>query len=60
MQREAVNDAWDLPKSSTMEQFYESQPEWSDSSPLGDDFHWKWYYAFQQVGDETAADLAGE
>ena len=60
VQREAVNDAWDLPKSSTMEQFYESHPEWSDSSPLGDDFHWKWYYAFQQVGDETAAELAGE
>ena len=60
VQREAVNDAWDLPKSTTMERFYASHPEWSDSSPLGEDFHWKWYYAFQQVGDETAADLAGE
>ena len=60
VQREAVNDAWDLPKSVTMERFYASHPEWSDSPPLGEDFHWKWYYAFQQVGDEEAADLARE
>ena len=55
-----MNDAWDLPKSVTMERFYASHPEWSDSPPLGEDFHWKWYYAFQQVGDEEAADLARE
>jgi len=59
-QREAVNDAWDLPKSATMEPFYESHPQWSDSAPLAAGFHWKWYYAFQQVGDETAAELARE
>jgi len=60
VQREAVNDAWDLPKSATMDVFYASHPEWSDSEPLTDQWHWKWYYAFQQVGDETAAELAGK
>jgi ABC-2 type transport system permease protein len=60
VQRETVNDAWDLPKSATMEPFYESHPEWSDSAPLGEGYHWKWYYAFQQVGDESAAELARE
>jgi ABC-2 type transport system permease protein len=60
VQREAVNDAWDLPKAATMEPFYASHPEWSDSEPMTDAWHWKWYYAFQQVGDESAADLARE
>ena len=60
VQREAVNDAWDLPKSTTMEAFYASHPEWSDSAPINEEWHWKWYYAFQQVGDELAADLAQE
>lgn len=60
VQREAVNDAWDLPKSDTMDPFYASHPEWADSEPLNDTWHWKWYYAFQQVGDEIAADLAKE
>jgi ABC-2 type transport system permease protein len=43
-----------------MEPFYASHPEWSDSEPMTDAWHWKWYYAFQQVGDESAADLARE
>ncbi len=58
VQREAVNDAWDLPKAVTMDAFYASHPEWSDSEPLNEEWHWKWYYAFQQMGDETAADLS--
>ncbi len=58
LQREVVNDAWDLPKADTMEPFYASHPEWSDSEPMTDAFHWKWYYAFQQIGDERAAGLA--
>ncbi len=58
VQREAVNDAWDLPISDTMDAFYASHPEWSDSPPITGVWHWKWYYAFQQVGDETAAELS--
>ena len=58
LQREAVNDAWDLPKSVTMERFLAVHPEWSDTRPVTEQWHWKWYYAFQHVGDVTASELS--
>ena len=51
-QREAVNDAWDLPVSATMEPFLERHPDWTDYATIEGAFEWKWYYAFQQVGDQ--------
>lgn len=57
-QREAVNDAWDLPVSATMEPFLERHPEWADHAEVERTFEWKWYYAFQQVGDQTAESLS--
>jgi ABC-2 type transport system permease protein len=57
-QREAVNEAWDLPKSATMEAFLERHPEWTAYSEISRPFEWKWYYAFQQVGDERAERLS--
>ena len=57
-QREAVNDAWDLPKSATMEPFVERHPQWADYAEVSQPFEWKWYYAFQQVGDQTAEPLS--
>lgn len=59
LQRETVNDAWDLPKAVTMEPFFVTHPEWADTRPVTEPFHWKWYYAFQQRGDEVAAELSG-
>lgn len=53
MQREKVNDAWDLPKESTMQPFTERNPEWTDFVHVDSSFEWKWYYAFQQVGDQS-------
>lgn len=58
LQRETVNAAWDLPKEATMAPFYASHPEWAHSEPVTRPFHWKWYYAFQQMGDEAAAPLS--
>jgi ABC-2 type transport system permease protein len=58
LQRETVNGAWDLPKEATLTPFFASHPEWADTAPITQPFHWKWYYAFQQVGDETAAGLS--
>jgi len=58
LQRETVNGAWDLPKEATMTPFFASHPEWADTAPITQPFHWKWYYAFQQMGDETAAGLS--
>ncbi len=54
-QREAVNDAWDLPKADTMEPFVTAHPEWRDYAQVSQPFEWKWYYAFQQMGDEFVA-----
>ena len=59
-QREAVNDAWDLPREATYQPFLERYPEWTNHTNWNDEdgFEWKWYYAFQQVGDQTAAPLS--
>ena len=57
-QREAVNDAWDLPKAATMEPFIERHPAWADYTEVSQPFEWKWYYAFQQVGDQTVEPLS--
>lgn len=57
-QREAVNDAWDLPKSATMEPFIELYPALAPYTRMSSEFEWKWYYAFQQMGDVKAAKLS--
>jgi ABC-2 type transport system permease protein len=54
-QRQAVHGAWDLPPDAIMEKFFLSHPQWRDTAPLPAGFHWKWYYAFQQLGDESVA-----
>lgn len=55
-QREMVNRAWDIPREDTMARFYARHPEWANSAPLPPKFHYKWYFAFHQVGDESVAD----
>ena len=57
-QREAVNAAWDLPKASTMAAFVEQHPQWAGFAAVERPFEWKWYYAFQQVGDQRAQALS--
>jgi ABC-2 type transport system permease protein len=59
-QREAVNDAWDLPKATTMQAFTDTHPQYINHVSMQSEFEWKWYYAFQQVGDQTAASLSAE
>jgi ABC-2 type transport system permease protein len=55
-QREVIHGAWDLPKAGTMQAFFRTHPAWRDTAPVDENgFHWKWYYAFQQVGDESVA-----
>jgi ABC-2 type transport system permease protein len=57
-QREAVNDAWDVPTQVTMDAFLERHPEWSEFAEIEGAFEWKWYYAFQQVGDQKTEGLS--
>lgn len=55
-QREQVNRAWDIPRDDTMRRFYASHSAWADSPPLTEAFHYKGYFAFHQVGDESVRD----
>lgn len=57
-QREAVNDGWDLPKEDTMAPFLARHPEWYGYTQIEQPFEWKWYYAFQQVGDQKTEVLS--
>ena len=57
-QREVVNGAWDLPKDQTMHAFVDRHPEWRGKTEIRAPFEWKWYYAFQQVGDESVEELS--
>jgi len=57
-QREAVNDAWDLPRDTTMQAFFERHPQWANYTKQTSSFEWQWYYAFQQVGDQQAEHLS--
>lgn len=58
LQREAVNDAWDLPREETMKAFFDRHPEWADYERTDSAFEWQWYYAFQQVGDQKTESLS--
>lgn len=55
-QRETVHAGWDRPKPETMAAFGALYPEWRDTPPIEGGFHWKWYYAFQHLGDVSVAD----
>jgi ABC-2 type transport system permease protein len=58
LQRESVNNAWDIPKQATMQPFLVRHPEWADNAEVSRPFEWKWFFAFQQVGDQKAEPLA--
>lgn len=59
-QREAVNDAWDLPVEVTMQTFEAAHPEFKGHEKVVEGFDWRWYYAFQQNGDQAAAELSND
>lgn len=54
--REHVHGAWDRPREATMEQFLAIYPQHAPGSALPPAFHWKWYFAFQHLGDLHVAD----
>lgn len=49
--REHVHGAWDRPREDTMQRFLAVYPQHSAGSALPPTFHWKWYFAFQHLGD---------
>jgi ABC-2 type transport system permease protein len=56
--REAVHDAWDLDRSATLQRFYKLYPKWANSPPMQRPFEWKWYFAFQHLGDQHVAQMS--
>jgi ABC-2 type transport system permease protein len=56
--REAVHAGWDKPKAETMRRFFAVHPEWSGTAPVSKPFEWKWYYAFQHLGDLHVAEMS--
>lgn len=54
-QRQWVHSGWDQPKEATFERFFRTHPEWRGTPPVVGRFHWKWYYAMQQAGDDAVA-----
>jgi len=54
-QREAVHRAWDIPRAAIMAPFVAKHPEWRGTPPVGARFHWKWYYAMHEMGDDSVA-----
>lgn len=54
-QRQEVHQGWDLPRNAVMEKFFRTHPQWSGTPPVTGRFHWKWYYAMHQVGDEAVS-----
>lgn len=54
-QRQQVHQGWDLPKAETFAKFFRTHPEWKDTPPVTGRFHWKWYYAMHQAGDDAVA-----
>jgi ABC-2 type transport system permease protein len=55
-QRENVHAGWDRPKNATMQAFFREYPDWQNTPPIEGGFHWKWYYAFQHLGDVSVRD----
>jgi ABC-2 type transport system permease protein len=56
--REAVHDAWDLDRDATLQRFYKLYPEFATSPPMQRPFEWKWYHAFQHLGDQQVEALS--
>ena len=57
-QREQIHAGWDRPKSQTMNRFFALYPQWRDTATIRERFVWRWYYAFQHLGDRAVAPQA--
>ena len=49
--REEVQGGWDKPKTETMARFAAVYPQFADRAAVPETFTWKWYFAFQHLGD---------
>ncbi len=49
--REEVHAGWDRPKADTMARFVAAYPRYADQAAVPETFSYKWYHAFQELGD---------
>lgn len=54
--REYVHAGWDRPRDQTMRDFLKVYPQHAPGSAIPPTFHWKWYFAFQHLGDLHVAE----
>lgn len=54
-QRQESHAAWDKPRAQTMDNFFVHNPDWSGTPPVTGRFAWRWYYAMQEMGDQSVA-----
>lgn len=52
-QREAYHEKWDTDQRPTLEKFYKHYPQFRSYGFPKENFNWLWYYAMQQMGDES-------
>lgn len=53
-QRDGYHQKWDEDKNVTMNGFYAQYPQFAHYGIPDETFHWGWYYAMQQAGDDAA------
>lgn len=56
-QRDEVHAGWDRPKAETMKRFFIRYPQFSQTTSVEGKFKWKWYFAFQELGDQSVEQL---
>ncbi|TGD80439.1 ABC transporter permease [Hymenobacter wooponensis] len=56
-QREEIHGGWDKPKTETMNRFFALYPQFRDTATIKERFVWRWYYAFQHLGDQSVQPL---
>lgn len=49
--REEVHAGWDRPRDATMQRFFALYPQYAATGAVPPTFSWKWYFAFQHLGD---------
>jgi ABC-2 type transport system permease protein len=59
-QRQHMHNAWDRDKQADLNAFYHRFPQYRDSPPLPEKFHWKWYFAMQLMSDRKVDSIKYE
>lgn len=59
-QRQHMHNSWDRDRQADLNEFYQLFPQYADSKPLPEAFHWKWYFAMQLMSDRKVSAVKQE